>query len=203
MFTGLIESVGSIESISTKGNGRHIMVKCDSLFCADVNLGDSISVSGVCSTVVALTDDSFSVDYLAETCNLTTIGKIMTGELVNLEKCATPTSRLGGHIVSGHVDCTGVIHELSHDGDWAICVIHYPKEHAMLVIPKGSIALDGISLTVVNPTPGCFECHLIPHTIQHSNLKSKRSGDTVNIEFDQIGKYVRSFLNATQENDPT
>ncbi len=169
-------------------------IECfDGTFLDDVSIGDSINVSGICSTVVKLSGRTFEVQYLNETLNKTTMGQATLGDNVNLEKCLTLSSKLGGHLVSGHVDCRGGVQSLIHDGEWAVLTVDFPKEFGRFVIPKGSIAIDGISLTVVDPLSNQLSCHLIPHTIKQTNLHTKLNGDSVNLEFDQVGKYLYSF----------
>lgn len=158
-----------------------------------VQIGDSISVDGVCSTVISKTDSSFEVDYLRETLNKTTVSDWQQGSVVNLERCVTPTTHLGGHIVSGHVDAKGTVSRFEKRGEWHEVEITFSDEFAPLVIEKGSIALNGISLTLVDVTTTSFVCHLIPHTISHTSLQAISTGDSVNLEFDIIGKYLLRF----------
>jgi riboflavin synthase len=192
MFTGLIEKVGSIASVSPYGEGKRLVVHVDD-FWASVQLGDSISVDGVCSTVVERTDTTFTVDYLKETLKKTTVSNWASGQLVNIERCVTPTTHLGGHIVSGHVDTVGLVERFEKRGPWHEIEVSFSEDFAPLIVEKGSIALNGISLTLVDITETSFTCHLIPHTISHTSLQLIRSGGSVNLEFDIIGKYLYRF----------
>ena len=193
MFTGLVQAVGNVSSISDLGNGKEMIISCSKEFSNDIQIGDSISIDGVCSTATIKTSTSFNVQYLEETLVKTTMKYIKKGSCVNLEPCLTPSTKLGGHIVSGHIDDTGLIQSLDYDGEWAIIKISYKEKYRPFLISKGSIAIDGISLTVVDIEDNWFSCHLIPHTIDHTSLKNKQTGDYVNLEFDQIGKYLYRF----------
>lgn len=192
MFTGLIEKVGSISSVSALGEGKRMEIQVESLWDS-VAIGDSISVDGVCSTVVSKTSDSFTVDYLKETLTKTTVSDWSKGQSVNIERCVTPTTHLGGHIVSGHVDTVGTVSRFEQRGPWHEIEIEFSEEFAPLIVEKGSIALNGISLTLVDVTTTSFVCHLIPHTISHTSLQIVKQGSSVNLEFDIIGKYLYRF----------
>lgn len=192
MFTGLVEKVGSVVSVSQLGEGKRLSIQVPELW-ESVCIGDSISVDGVCSTVVSKTDVAFTVDYLRETLNKTTVSDWKKGRVVNIERCVTPTTHLGGHIVSGHVDGKGTVTRFEKRGEWHEIQIVFSDNFAPLVIEKGSIALNGISLTLVDVTTDSFVCHLIPHTIGHTSLQAVKVGDLVNLEFDIIGKYVYRF----------
>ena len=200
MFTGLIKELGTIKSIKPLGKGNETTIHCSNEFSADSNIGDSISINGVCSTVIEKNDDSFTVQFLEETLNKTTMSTINIGDKVNLEPCLTLQTKLGGHLVSGHVDDTGTIESLEANGQWAIITIKYNIKFAPFIIPKGSIAMDGISLTVVDLSNTTFSCHLIPHTQENTNLHAKKIGDKINLEFDQIGKYLHRFNSLSTKN---
>lgn len=199
MFTGLIKEVGHIKHIKPLGNGKEATIQCSEEFSTDSAIGDSISINGVCSTVTTKTATSFTVQFLEETLKKTTMGTIQETEKVNLEPCLTLQTNLGGHLVSGHVDDTGTIQSIDNDGQWAIITIEYNETFAPFLIPKGSIAMDGISLTVVDLTNTTFSCHLIPHTLENTNLHTKQPGNIINLEFDQVGKYLvrQNELNKT------
>ena len=199
MFTGLVQSIGQIEKISDLGNGKEMIISCNTEFSNDIQIGDSISVDGVCSTAIKKTSTSFTVQYLEETLKKTTMKIMQKGYNVNLEPCLTPTTKIGGHIVSGHVDDTGKIKSLDYDGEWAIIKISFQKKYRPFLISKGSIAINGISLTVVDVSDNWFSCHLIPHTISNTSLKSKIVGDQVNLEFDQVGKYLYQFYSLSNQ----
>ena len=199
MFTGLIKEVGHIKHIEPLGNGKETTIQCSHEFSTDSAIGDSISINGVCSTVTQKTATSFTVQFLEETLKKTTMGAIQETEKVNLEPCLTLQTKLGGHLVSGHVDDTGTIQTIDNDGQWAVITIEYNETFAPFLIPKGSIAMDGISLTVVDLSNTTFSCHLIPHTLANTNLHAKQPGDKINLEFDQVGKYLarQKTLNQT------
>ena len=199
MFTGLIKEVGHIKHIEPLGNGKEATIQCSHEFSTDSAIGDSISINGVCSTVTQKTATSFTVQFLEETLKKTTMGAIQETEKVNLEPCLTLQTKLGGHLVSGHVDDTGTIQTIDNDGQWAVITIEYNETFAPFLIPKGSIAMDGISLTVVDLSNTTFSCHLIPHTLANTNLHAKQPGDKINLEFDQVGKYLvrQKTLNQT------
>ena len=193
MFTGLVQATGNIQTRSLLGNGIECSIQAPSGFVSDIAIGDSINVNGVCSTAISKTDTTFTVQYLEETLAKTTMDSIKESDIVNLEPCLTLATKLGGHLVSGHIDDTGTIQSLTHDGEWAFIKINYNSYFAPYLIPKGSIAIDGISLTVVDVAEDWFSCHLIPHTIANTSLQAKSDGDLVNLEFDQVGKYLYRF----------
>ena len=195
MFTGLINTLGYVQYVSPLGTGLTVEIEASQSFIEDIQIGDSINVNGVCSTAIDTAQTSFSVQYLEETLKKTTMGELKQGDCVNLEPCLTLQTKLGGHLVSGHVDDTGCIKSISFDGDWAVIEVAYNSKFAPFLIQKGSIAIDGISLTVVDLSNERFTCHLIPHTQNHTNLHKKTDGDRVNLEFDQVGKYLHRFLN--------
>ena len=169
MFTGLIKEIGVIKSINSLGNGNEVTIQCSNAFTTDTTIGDSISINGVCSTVINKTDITFTVQFLEETLKKTTMSTIQTNDKVNLEPCLTLQTKLGGHLVSGHVDGRGCIQSITNDGEWTVITIEYNEEFAPLLIPKGSIALDGISLTIVNLSNTSFSCHIIPHKNEHQS----------------------------------
>tara|TARA_A100001015_G_scaffold320677_1_gene447957 strand:- start:808 stop:1410 length:603 start_codon:yes stop_codon:yes gene_type:complete len=193
MFTGLVKETGKIKSIDSLGNGLEMDINCSAAFSDDILIGDSINVNGVCSTAIHKTVNSFTVQYLEETLLKTTMDEIKVSDIVNLEPCLTLETKLGGHLVSGHIDDTGTIKSYTKDGEWGVILIEFNRSFAPFVIPKGSIAIDGISLTVVDVTTTTLSCHLIPHTQANTSLKNKTSGDLVNLEFDQVGKYLFRF----------
>jgi riboflavin synthase len=161
---------------------------------AEVALGDSISICGCCLTVVALDADSFDFEAGEETLSKTNLGRLSVGSRVNLERSLRADARLGGHFVQGHVDGTATVLEIERNGDWIDMWFAPQREQLRLLVPKGSVAVDGISLTVVNVTPDRFSVALIPHTLQVTTLGSIAKGDVVNIENDILGKYVDQLL---------
>ncbi len=192
MFTGLVHSMGKVTSCSVLDEGTQLTIHTPQLKTLYVT-GDSIAVNGVCSTATQCAEDAFQVDYLPETLNKTTIGTIKEGDHVNLELSLTPSSRLGGHFVTGHVDDTGLIKRLKTTDTWGEIEIEIDSKWDPFLIPKGSICIDGMSLTVVDVGDKYFTCHLIPHTIHQTVLQYRREGDKVNLEFDLLGKYVHKF----------
>lgn len=189
MFTGIIEEVGTIKAI---GGGR-LQIEARKVV-SDVQIGDSIAVNGVCLTVTSFTKTGFSADVMPETIRRTSLNELGIGSPVNLERALTLQSRLGGHIVSGHIDGTGQIISMKDEGNAILMKIGADSEILNHIVEKGSVALDGISLTVASVTDSDFTVSLIPHTRQVTNLGSKGIGSTINIENDVVGKYVEKFL---------
>ncbi|MEZ0323755.1 MAG: riboflavin synthase [Hydrogenothermaceae bacterium] len=194
MFTGLIEEVGKVKNIMPKRDGLTISVEAKKIM-EDINLGDSIAVNGVCLTVVKIEANSFLYfDVSEETLKRSNISKLKSTDYVNLERAMSTQGRFGGHIVQGHVDCVGYISGIKSLGDHTELDIEIPSQFLDYVIEKGSIAIDGISLTINHITGNRLKFNLIPHTFENTNLKYKKSGDLVNIEFDILGKYVVQTL---------
>lgn len=192
MFTGIIQEIGEILEVKTLTDGLSCSCQMTDLL-PSVNIGDSMSINGVCSTVKRILDTGIEVDYMSETVSKTTLGDISVHTKVNLEMSLTPSDKIGGHFVSGHVDTVGTISRLDNNDPWGIIEIGFDKKFAPFLIPKGSIAIDGISLTVVDVNDSSFTCHLIPHTLKETILHLKTKGDKVNLEFDMIGKYLYRF----------
>lgn len=193
MFTGIIEAVGILKTIEKKGVSGRINIDA-ALDLTGVSLGDSIAVSGACLTVVGITKTGFSADVSEETLNLTTLGHISQGSPVNIERALTLAKPLGGHLVTGHVDGVGVISAVTRKGAYIDITISCPQELMEQVVKKGSVAVDGISLTVADMRSDCFTVAVIPHTVDMTTLKASLAGAKVNIETDIIGKYVQRFL---------
>jgi riboflavin synthase len=193
MFTGIIEGSGSISRSQATQTGRRMSIRAD-FDLDDTRLGDSIAVNGACLTVVTLHQNQFEVDISAESLTKTTLGQYQGGTKVNLERALKLTARLDGHLVSGHIDGMGVVQGLSQTGDTIDMTIKADKSLTRYIIPKGSIAIDGISLTVNTIDEDQFTICLIPHTQKMTTLNYKHVGDSVNIETDMIGKYVERFL---------
>ncbi len=192
MFTGIIKSVGTIANITSLDDGKEISIASD--FADEVNIDQSISINGVCHTVTACDVNTFTVQSVAETLRKTNIGDLQKNDLVNLERSLRPDQLLDGHIVQGHVDATGYIKKIEQEGtDW-LFTVEYPREYSNLIVGRGSIAIDGISLTVANEQDNTFTVAIIPYTYEHTNLNAKEVGDTVNLEFDVLGKYVVKYL---------
>ena len=194
MFTGIIESVGQIESIEDKGGDARFWINTAKMDMSDVKLGDSIAMNGVCLTAIELRDDAYCADVSGETLSLTSLKQLKEGSAVNLEKALTPQTRLGGHMVSGHVDGLGKVIERYDDGRSVRFVIESPKSLAKYIAVKGSITIDGISLTV-NKLDGCqFELNIVPHTIQETIMGSYQPGTEVNLEVDLVARYLERLI---------
>jgi riboflavin synthase len=188
MFTGIIECLGTIQHMNNEGSNKSFWI--NSPLLSNLKIDQSIAHNGVCLTVEAIENDTHKVTAVAETLLKTTIGNWRQGEAVNLERCLQPNGRLDGQFVQGHVDCKGVILEKnSLNGSWAY-VIEFPEKFAPLIIEKGSITVNGISLTAFNVSLTRFEIAIIPYTYIHTNLQFLDKDDLVNLEFDMIGKYV-------------
>lgn len=189
MFTGIIEEVGRVASL-----GDHRLTVLGSKVLEGVRLGDSIAVNGACLTVVSFDEGEFSVDLAPETLRRTSLGKVQGGDGVNLERPLAVSDRLGGHIVQGHVDGTGRVASIRPDGDCVIFRVSSPKRLMPYIVEKGFMAVDGISLTVVNKGASSFTVSVIPYTLENTNLKGKVAGDRVNLEVDIVAKYVESLM---------
>ena len=186
MFTGIVEEIGKIKSF----DGRKLVVECKKVL-ENTQLGDSIAIDGCCQTVVSMTSDSFTADVSSETLSITTFNNFKSGQNVNLERALMPTSRMGGHIVQGHID--GKAKYLGN------MTFEIPKELDRYVVYKGSITVNGVSLTVAKCQNNTFNVAIIPHTLENTNLKDLKVGDFVNIETDILGRYVEKFL-STKDN---
>lgn len=194
MFSGIIADVGRIKSAQDRDGGLRLSVETHTLGLADVQLGDSIAVNGVCLTVVAISGDAFTVDVSRETLGCT-VGLDATGAHVNLEKALRLSDRLGGHLVSGHVDGVGEVVAFDDLGESWKLVIRAPQALAKFIATKGSITINGVSLTV-NQVQGCeFALNLIPHTLLMTNLNNLKAGSQVNLEVDLIARYVERMMN--------
>jgi riboflavin synthase len=193
MFTGIIEGLGTISGIRLAGKGRRLSITSD--FCLDQSeVGDSISVSGACLTVVVIGDTRFEVDLSPETVAKTTFGRIKTGDRVNLERAMRLSDRIDGHLVTGHIDGVGTIRHKKMMDSVMIVTIGIPEALSRYMIQKGSVAVDGISLTINACDKESFEATIIPHTAKLTTIGFKKIGDQVNIEADLIGKYVERFI---------
>lgn len=194
MFTGIIQAVGRIAALEPKGADMRLYVHTGKLDLSDVSLGDSIAVSGVCLTAVALPGDGFWADVSNETLQRTVLGAVVPGTAVNLEKALTPASRLGGHLVSGHVDGVGVVRERRDDGRSVRFRLQAPDELARYIAEKGSICVDGISLTVNAVHGALFDLNIVPHTLQETTMETYGVGRRVNLEVDLIARYLERLL---------
>lgn len=195
MFTGLIEEVGVMEKIVSNADGREMQILSKKVF-KDINIGDSISVDGACLSVTSKRGEYFSAQAVTETLNRSTLRYFKTGELVNLERAMLPTDRFGGHFVQGHVDGIAEVVAVDKSGNSAIMQIGLPKEIVKYAIIKGSITVNGVSLTISDISDISVKISLIPLTLKNTNLGLKKKGDLVNIEVDFIAKYVEKFVNS-------
>ena len=194
MFTGLIEMSGSLARLENNGPGVKLTIRASQAMVSELTLGESVAVDGACLTVISMDGDTFAVDASAETMKVTTLGDRSVGDTVHLERALRAGDRLGGHIVSGHVDATGRIRSKNPLGTALTVAFDAPPEIVKYVIPKGSITIDGISLTVNGVDERGFDVVLIPHTQEIVRLHTKSPGDRVNLETDLIGKYVERML---------
>jgi riboflavin synthase len=199
MFTGIIQAVGRIHEFDARGADARVLIHAGGLDLADVALGDSIAVSGVCLTVVAKDASGFNVDVSAETLRCTE--GFAPGADVNLEKALRLSDRLGGHLVSGHVDGVGGVARFEAAGESMLLEIDAPPALARYIAPKGSITVNGVSLTVNHVHGERFDINLIPHTLEHTNLKSLRAGSRVNLEVDSVARYVERLMSYMNPQD--
>lgn len=195
MFTGIVEETGIVRSFAEQDQAWRLVLKAKTIL-SDLKIGDSVSVNGCCLTVVAIDGQALSFDLLAESIRKTSIRSLAQGSLVNLERALLPSTRMGGHFVSGHVDGLGTIRNIeAKDKDTLIEIAPAESDAACLryVVPKGCITLDGISLTVYSVTQSSFTVWLIPHTLEVTHLHTKAVGDLINIEYDMIAKYLEKL----------
>ena len=194
MFTGIIEAQGELVGLRKEGTNVHLDVKAP--FTSELQIDQSVAHDGVCLTVVHLDGDVYTVTAIDETLKKTHLGQVEVGHVFNLERCAKVGDRIDGHVVQGHVDTTGTLKAVEEqDGSWIVRVSH-PIAPEWITVPKGSIALAGISLTVVDSAPGEFSVAIIPYTWEHTNLHRTPVGAPMNLEFDVMGKYVARLLDA-------
>lgn len=191
MFTGIIEALGTVEKLEKEGSNVHLTIR--SAISESLKIDQSLAHNGVCLTVVALENGTHTVTAIEETLKRSNIGDLKVGSFVNLERAMMANARLDGHIVQGHVDATGQCVEVKKmDGSWYYIFKYEPtKEH--LLVDKGSICINGVSLTVVNPEDNTFSVAIIPYTYEHTTFKTIKAGSTINLEFDIIGKYIAKY----------
>ena len=200
MFTGLVEEKGSVVSIVPINNGTAIeLTVAASVVHADANIGDSIAINGCCLTVIKIDGSQLSFEAGSETLSRTNLGKLEAGSPVNLERALAVGQRMGGHYVSGHIDVLATVDQRNEDGQWAEFWFRVPPEWTKQMANKGSVAVDGISLTLVEVQAERFSVALIPHTLAATTLGDRNVGDTVNIETDLLAKYVQQQLTATEQ----
>lgn len=193
MFTGIIEEKGRIVSIR-RGMKSSVLQIAGSRIFGDLKIGDSVAVNGVCLTVTSMANGSFTADVMSETLNRSSLGELKVNSAVNLERAMAADGRFGGHIVSGHIDGTGTISKIERDDNAVWYTIKAPEKLMRYIVEKGSIAIDGISLTVAKTSRETFSVSIIPHTIQETILDTKGVGSIVNLENDIVGKYIERFL---------
>ena len=193
MFTGIIEEIGTVQRIERGASGARLTIAAKTVL-EGTRLGDSIATNGVCLTVVSLTSDSFSADVMAESLRRSSLGALQTGSPVNLERAMPLNGRFGGHIVSGHIDGTGTIASQKREDNAVWVTVHTSASLLRYIVEKGSIAIDGVSLTVAAVDETSFAVSIIPHTGAQTILLDKKPGETVNLECDVIGKYVEKLL---------
>lgn len=203
MFTGIIEAIGSIRSLSPKGGDVRVRVATGKLDLTDVKLGDSIAVNGVCLTVVELPDDGFCADVSRETLARSAFINLKNGSPVNLEKALLPTTRLGGHLVSGHVDGVGEVISRQDSARAVQFWLRAPQQLARYIAMKGSITVDGTSLTVNGVNGNEFELTIVPHTLQETIMADYQAGSLVNLEIDLIARYLERLLQGDQAAEPS
>lgn len=193
MFTGIIEEIGKIKQTSSSGGSLRLRIEAPKV-STDLKVGDSMSINGACQTVIEVKDGGFTVEAVEETLKRTNLGELKTGDLVNLERALRASDRLGGHLVSGHVDFVGRIRSISQKDQSHLFEFEIPREYQKHFVEKGSVAVDGISLTVVQVLKDSFTVSVIPFTMKETTLGEKKVGDMGNIETDLIGKYVDRIL---------
>ena len=194
MFTGIVEEMGKIVRVEKGAKSSRLTVLGDKIF-SDLKLGDSVATNGVCLTVTSFSKGIFTADVMNETLKRSNLGELRQGSMVNLERAMIANGRFGGHIVSGHIDGTGVITKIEQDDIAVWYTIRADRKIMKYIIEKGSVAIDGISLTIAKVTDNDFSVSLIPHTAKETVLGYKKTGDTVNLENDVVGKYIEHFLN--------
>jgi riboflavin synthase len=192
MFTGLVEALGSVRDVRPEGAGRELTVGVD--FAPELTVGESVAINGACLTVVARDSETCRFQLGPETLARTNLGSLRVGDRVNLERSLRLGDRLGGHLVQGHVDGVGTVAERLPEGDWVTVWFRCPPELAVQMVPKGSVAVDGVSLTLVDVQSDRFSVALIPHTLSMTTLGFKGPGEAVNLETDLLAKYVGKYL---------
>ena len=198
MFTGLIQSIGKVHSLKRQGDSAKLQIS-SSLVNEDLQLGESIAVNGACLTVIAWNNSSFTVDVSPETLNCTTLGQFRANSPVNLERAMRLSDRLGGHLVSGHIDCVATVRRRHQDQNAIRFDFAVPQEALRYLVEKGSVAVDGISLTVNRVEKDMFSVAVIPHSLEMTTLKDCREGSQVNIETDLLGRYVERLLQSKND----
>ena len=194
MFTGLIQVLGTVRASENDGFGGRTLRIAEAGFAPKPEIGESVAVNGACLTVVARAEETFDFQIGPETLAKTNLGALAPGDRVNLERALRAGDPIGGHFVTGHIDCTGTVLEKTASGEWLTIWFAYPREFGELLIGKGSVAADGVSLTIVDAVREKFSVMLIPHTRDHTTLGLKGPGGSVNLEFDLLAKHVRKIM---------
>ncbi|MCU7958459.1 MAG: riboflavin synthase [gamma proteobacterium symbiont of Bathyaustriella thionipta] len=202
MFTGIIQAIGQVSSLQPQGGDMRLLLQAPGLSLRESSLGDSIAVNGVCLTAVELSEQGFAADVSCETLSLTTLGSLKTGSQVNLEKALTLSTPLGGHLVSGHVDGLGEIVQRSTDGRSQRFRLRAPDSLARYIAAKGSVCIDGVSLTVNRIEGAEFELNIVPHTLQNTIMQNYRVGSPVNLEVDLLARYLERLMLGERAADP-
>lgn len=200
MFTGIIEEIGTVSTVKKGAISSQLTLQGNLIF-EDMHIGDSIAVNGVCLTVTSKTKNQFTVDVMAETLRRSSLGKLSNGSKVNMERAMAANGRFGGHIVSGHIDGTGEIESFVKEDNAIWVTIKTSSKILKYIIEKGSITIDGISLTVAYVDTSCFKVSIIPHTAQNTTLLQKQVGDIVNLENDLVGKYIEKLMHFNPESE--
>ena len=200
MFTGIVEEIGTIKDKAAINGGYRFSVAAD-IVMTDLRIGDSINVEGVCQTVVEISEKSFAIESVGETLEKTTLGNLQLNQRVNLERPLSPVSRMGGHFVQGHVNGTVKITQWYPRGENYFLEVELPKDLVRYTILEGSIALDGISLTIAHLNENRIGVNIIPHTVKHTSLQFKNVGDTMNAEVDMIAKYIEKLLSSNKTSE--
>jgi riboflavin synthase len=198
MFTGVTEEIGKIDQASSSGGNLRLRIKAPTV-STDLKPGDSININGACQTVIEAKGNYFTVEAVGETLRRTNLGQLKSGDSVNLERALRPSDRLGGHLVSGHVDFVGRVKSIIQEGQSHIFEFEFPIEYHSHFVEKGSVAIDGVSLTVVCISKDSFTVSVIPFTMKNTTFGAKKIGDAVNMETDLIGKYVERMLTARKD----
>lgn len=199
MFTGIVEETGVVQDIKTSSTGTSVRIACSTVL-QDAHPGDSIAVNGLCLTITAFSEQDFSADIMPVTLQKSSLRTLHPGQRVNLERALQLSSRLGGHLVTGHIDGVGQITDIQHHQNAVLMTIQPQPEQLQFMIPEGSICINGISLTIANLKSRVFTVSLIPHTFHNTSMHSCKPGDLVNIETDVIGKYVQRYMQSTPKN---
>ncbi len=197
MFTGLVEAQGTVRLLEKNGSAIDLTLEISERITNDAHIGDSVAINGCCLTVVEISDGFLKFQAGAETLAKTNLGRLSLGDQVNIERPLAADGRLGGHFVQGHVDGVGTIKSIDKDGEWITMWFDIPKELALQMVPKGSVTIDGISLTIVECEQKAFSIALIPHTLEVTTMGQKQVGSVVNLETDILGKYVQKLIPIT------